>query len=827
MNMGSVLPLSSLRLLVPPLRLMSAFMWQAVQQQKVEHFKKLEEYVQLITKMVPEILTNRQKTTLIMGLRAKMILEMCKHEVSTDLKACVHTPESSNGTTGSEMEALQGKLLKLVLSLLEDPVKKRHFFQEVFPIEYGPDFDKALQVLVGHFLSRLEQLLPVPNFKQVSIWLHTESTDWEDMFQYNWDHNCLMPLFQSDYQGTLERSGLPSIEEDRIISSLSLAPLSAQIFLSESKADEPSLCVGRSCLRNQDVSQESERAAQPLHSFTLNQAEVCSKTADVEEYDSPKCSTDEELNGNLNEKGFKESNFCETKVEIIQASQSEGETLTDRLEERLDPSTVMILNSDTKNINERGDKTADEVTSAHVASTGQLLKVVVPRECLPIVKQICLPSVLLTRCTSNKPIPLRTVPDDLSSNSMINSSISGNGCKHIALSALERRLHECSQCGMSFSYPGELRAHKEKHTVRGPYKCLACKMNFKTHFQASMHQRQWHSEINYSCPSCDKSFNSMRAWTRHRREHQEKTVYRCTDCGKECTSLTSLVIHSKLHNHLMSGSLPSQMYRCTVCATTFSEITNFTSHMKTHQGSSQEACTDLAQGAPPAKRPSGECRFCGQMFSEIELRSHLKTHPEFRPHQCDHCGKCLASLHGLLAHISNHTGDKPHVCVSCGKRFFSQSQLKSHSKERRFCCSYCGKCFLSAGNLNIHVRMHTGEKPYVCTECGKAFKSAGCLQVHRRCHTGEKPYQCTVCGRGFTVSSHRTVHMRAHTGLRPFACNICGKTFVRRSCWNEHLYRHSGIRPFTCSVCSRSFIRRTQLKRHMQSHSGDQSDGVI
>uniref|UniRef100_A0A4W4H204 C2H2-type domain-containing protein n=1 Tax=Electrophorus electricus TaxID=8005 RepID=A0A4W4H204_ELEEL len=666
--MGSVLPLSSLRLLVPPLRLMSAFMWQAVQQQKVEHFKKLEEYVQLITKMVPEILTNRQKTTLIMGLRAKMILEMCKHEVSTDLKACVHTPESSNGTTGSEMEALQGKLLKLVLSLLEDPVKKRHFFQEVFPIEYGPDFDKALQVLVGHFLSRLEQLLPVPNFKQVSIWLHTESTDWEDMFQYNWDHNCLMPLFQSDYQGTLERSGLPSIEEDRIISSLSLAPLSAQIFLSESKADEPSLCVGRSCLRNQDVSQESERAAQPLHSFTLNQAEV--------------------------------------------------------------------------------------LTSAHVASTGQLLKVVVPRECLPIVKQICLPSVLLTLYKNILCI-----------------------------------------CGMSFSYPGELRAHKEKHTVRGPYKCLACKMNFKTHFQASMHQRQWHSEINYSCPSCDKSFNSMRAWTRHRREHQEKTVYRCTDCGKECTSLTSLVIHSKLHNHLMSGSLPT--------------------------------CTDLAQGAPPAKRPSGECRFCGQMFSEIELRSHLKTHPEFRPHQCDHCGKCLASLHGLLAHISNHTGDKPHVCVSCGKRFFSQSQLKSHSKERRFCCSYCGKCFLSAGNLNIHVRMHTGEKPYVCTECGKAFKSAGCLQVHRRCHTGEKPYQCTVCGRGFTVSSHRTVHMRAHTGLRPFACNICGKTFVRRSCWNEHLYRHSGIRPFTCSVCSRSFIRRTQLKRHMQSHSGDQSDGVI
>lgn len=37
----------------------------------------------------------------------------------------------------------------------------------MFPHEYGPEFDQALQVLVGHFLSRLEQLLPIPSFKQV------------------------------------------------------------------------------------------------------------------------------------------------------------------------------------------------------------------------------------------------------------------------------------------------------------------------------------------------------------------------------------------------------------------------------------------------------------------------------------------------------------------------------------------------------------------------------------------------------------------------------------------------------------------------------------
>lgn len=65
-------PISSLRLLVPPLRLMSAFMWQVVQRQHVEHFGKLEEFVSVVTKLVPEVLTGRQKATLIMGLRAKV-----------------------------------------------------------------------------------------------------------------------------------------------------------------------------------------------------------------------------------------------------------------------------------------------------------------------------------------------------------------------------------------------------------------------------------------------------------------------------------------------------------------------------------------------------------------------------------------------------------------------------------------------------------------------------------------------------------------------------------------------------------------------------------
>lgn len=40
-------------------------------------------------------------------------------------------------------------------------------FQEVFPAEYDLSYDADMQLLVWEFLSRLEQLVPVPDLSQV------------------------------------------------------------------------------------------------------------------------------------------------------------------------------------------------------------------------------------------------------------------------------------------------------------------------------------------------------------------------------------------------------------------------------------------------------------------------------------------------------------------------------------------------------------------------------------------------------------------------------------------------------------------------------------
>jgi len=69
---GAPLPLCALRLLVPPIRLVSAAIWQTVQQKVVADYGMLEEFVSMVTDIVPELLTPRQRAQLIMGLRARV-----------------------------------------------------------------------------------------------------------------------------------------------------------------------------------------------------------------------------------------------------------------------------------------------------------------------------------------------------------------------------------------------------------------------------------------------------------------------------------------------------------------------------------------------------------------------------------------------------------------------------------------------------------------------------------------------------------------------------------------------------------------------------------
>ncbi|NP_001107944.2 uncharacterized protein LOC100001353 [Danio rerio] len=710
--------LSSLRLLVSPLRLTSAFMWQIVQDQNVEQFGKLEEFVSVMTNLVPELLSRRQRATLIVGLRAKMILEMCRGELPADLHTVKSHIDQIQTTdllkvSDTDMESLQDSVLQLVLSLLEDAMKREYFFQEVFPVEYGPDFDKALQVLVGFFLSRLEQLLPVPNFKQLSLLLSCRPGELDGYVDSVCKSHSLLSLLQSDICGTLEKNVLPSIVEDRIVSSLSLPPVGDSVLVNQQN-DATLLLEEPKNLLKQTVDKET-LAGDP----------------DVRN----------EGSSSNSESSFRDSD-------------GEKETNADELQE---------CNS----------KEPDLLSSTNDAHTGDLI------------------------------FPAAAPPQR--PDSFTNSPSKGF---HYA----GRTVHRCQQCTKYFIYRSDLAKHQETHTKPGAHECLQCGQDFEDSTQLAAHRISSCNTRVFKCVKCRAHFRSLRTLYKHNRMHKEKTTHKCPECGRTFTSLSQLVSHRRGHR----TPTIKRNYTCKQCNETFGSYRASLIHQKIHK----------ADAARPSKsdRQPGKCRFCDLTFNiDSELRSHLKTHAEFRPYICDQCGKCFSANSSLLAHLSNHTGEKPLLCSQCGKRFYSKIQLKSHmrchSGERPHICPYCEKQFSLSGNLKIHIRIHTGEKPYVCHQCGKGFVSAGCLQVHLRSHTGEKPYQCKICGKKFVVSSHLTAHMCFHTGERPHCCMQCGKRFIRRYDLSKHMYTHIGKRPFPCPMCPKAYTCRTHLNRHMKSHS--------
>ncbi|XP_036843542.1 uncharacterized protein LOC110531798 isoform X5 [Oncorhynchus mykiss] len=230
---GPHLPLSSLRLLVPPLRLMSASMWQVAQQRNVMQYGKLEEFVTLVTEMVPELLTLKQRVQLILGLRARLVLELCRgvESNSAGYKTIqphldrIHSCTTHKGSKDRSVEDSKDNFVELVQTLLEDSTKREHFFQEVFPVQYSTRYDTALQILVWQFFDRLEEMMPVPSFTQTASILNLTPIDLEECQQSFSDPEHLKTLLQHHRNLGHLKKDLFFYDSDTILSTLScLAP---------------------------------------------------------------------------------------------------------------------------------------------------------------------------------------------------------------------------------------------------------------------------------------------------------------------------------------------------------------------------------------------------------------------------------------------------------------------------------------------------------------------------------------------------------------------------------------------------------------------------
>ncbi|XP_016299702.1 uncharacterized protein LOC107656382 isoform X1 [Sinocyclocheilus anshuiensis] len=175
-------PLSLMSFIIPPSRLLSAAMWQVIEQRQVKHYGMLEEFVTMVTETLPEFLNYNQRTQLIFGLRARRLLELCRGKYQVDLEDIqphldrIHAPRvisAINEVVDEDMEESEACFLDLIRTLISSPEERENFFQNIFPEEYGPKFDKNIQTLMEDFLLQFDWMMSVPELSQTVSWLRT------------------------------------------------------------------------------------------------------------------------------------------------------------------------------------------------------------------------------------------------------------------------------------------------------------------------------------------------------------------------------------------------------------------------------------------------------------------------------------------------------------------------------------------------------------------------------------------------------------------------------------------------------------------------------
>ncbi|XP_035004686.2 TERF1-interacting nuclear factor 2 [Hippoglossus stenolepis] len=231
------LPFAALQLLAPPMRLVSAAFWKVLKQRDVMQYGVVEEFVTLACDTVPGLLTVRHQGKLTLGLRGRLILELLRRQEPDVMVIEPHMKRiRAPAAPSSSLSAAVRKDVKIaktvesfhsfVHALLTDPAERDQFFEEEFPVDYGPKFDEELEKLLWEFLIRLDQLLPVPNLAQTVSWLSDAPPVLEECARSATQPQLLNILLQHQTcLGHLEpAASLPPNMGDSILDSLSLPP---------------------------------------------------------------------------------------------------------------------------------------------------------------------------------------------------------------------------------------------------------------------------------------------------------------------------------------------------------------------------------------------------------------------------------------------------------------------------------------------------------------------------------------------------------------------------------------------------------------------------
>uniref|UniRef100_A0A1A8USP6 Zinc finger protein 473 n=1 Tax=Nothobranchius furzeri TaxID=105023 RepID=A0A1A8USP6_NOTFU len=869
-NNDPPLLLPSLRLFIPPLRLVSASMWHIVQMGSVQDYGMVEEFISTVTEIVPELLNADQKAQLLLGLRARVVLEMCRSEQISDTEAIeMHLDQIKTLVSTwaaqpcfTDVQFPESNFVHQVELFLKDPEEREKFFQDVFPTDFGPDYDHALQMLMLDFLSRLEKLLPVPDIQQTAAMLSAAPSALEECIHSVPDPQHLKTVLR--YHATLghfdfsdETQTIPSSFGNCIMSSLSLPQLEKIVIHPNQLHIAPSAEQIPGCMT---VQVEGETVTL-LDYIQIEQPTGLMEADDHEETD--------------------------LKVE----EREEGELLED-LGEALKPAAFQPLKQSRRlKLKRRALKDDEDPVAAK-----RLRKKYSNNKTCPVCNKTFLRAAAMRRHqethNENRDFKYKC------------SSCDKRFRDHYDLNRHEMRVHEkgefsksindedledpnafevletktCLLCGKYFARQVDMERHMKSHSEDRPYKCSYCEKKFKNPYVLKRHEKeickrrdQKRTGTPETCETPKLPSERLEVEICNSQEHLENLsnqdkpsapslFLEDPDKGKYCP-MCSRFLHSTrdLKKHLRSHS-EERPFVCVTCEKGFKYKDTIKKHqvIKGHDGIRVERCERLEQILAEVSTQN----FAASERKENDSEAPANTWDEspFAPvptitnknlKVCPVCSKSFDRFKTLNKHIQSHTEDRPYHCIHCERRFKHIDNLKRHqlyavcrNKTTRFTrtnrasksgvsggdpqrplpkmpvwCSNCGKNFDCLSALEEH--QETVCRPETCgakrcPDCGKEFKTMTTLKVHQRIHN---PLFCKECKK---VLSNKPAFERHKLLHRPMQCTMCEETFIILRRLREHYEKqHDFSGPFPCPQCDKSFIQLSYLAIHQRIHKGE------
>uniref|UniRef100_A0A674NF22 C2H2-type domain-containing protein n=1 Tax=Takifugu rubripes TaxID=31033 RepID=A0A674NF22_TAKRU len=611
-------------------------MWKVLKKRDVPNYWTLAEYVSLVVDVVPDMLMHKHRLQLLLGLRARYILELCRNDLMDLLTSNLIMIKPKVDEPGPDIVV---NFVELIHSLLKDPEARQEFFTEVFPVEYGTQYDNDLQTLFSEFIYRLNQLLPVPDMEQTVSWLGNDCSPLGDC-----EHSVCEPadltnlLRHHKNLGHLEQHGNTSADKEdvRVENSGEGSDIS-------NRAEETAAALPR---EPAGVGEGEEAAAQSLMDFTLPGSQdylASPHQASLGPHDCLDCKKKFKFASSLTAHRVihtgERPHRCSKCGRCFSFRQSlDRHRHTHKTGRNYD---CLICGGFFKSL-----LALKEHSSSHVENGEYLC-----REC--------------GRAFAWKSALVRHIKTHGKDADMPESSYKCPHCQQVFSSAgylnkhllsHKERAHTCS-CGKSFSYRAALTAHQRTHQKDRPHVCAQCGKGFLYKGGLLSHMKIHSEEKPFMCSFCGKSFKRERNMKKHERCHTRENVFCCSQCDKSFVYKATLTRHELTH----SGERP---FLCSDCGKGFFSHAELLKHERFHTG----------------HKPF-QCPHCGKKFTQsCYLTIHLRYHTGVRPYSCTECDKRFLSANRLKRHQRIHTGEKPYLCGECGKSFRQSYNLKMHQR---------------------------------------------------------------------------------------------------------------------------------------------------